>query len=80
MKNDEQSGSGGRTNWPVILAGVVGGGAGVALGLLVVTLANIRGFWPGMIAVCVGGSAGTILGRLAGSILFPRPPGNGHHA
>jgi len=77
MGNGKRSGSGGRTNWPVNLAGCVGAGAGVALSFLVGALADLRGFWPGMIAVCVGGGVGVVLGRLAGSLVFRRPPGNG---
>ena len=77
MGNGKRSCSGGRTNWPVNLAGCVGADAGVALGFLVRALADLREVWPGMIvhAVCVG--AGVVLGRLAGSLVFRRPPGNG---
>ena len=77
MDNGEQSGSGSRSNWPVKLAGVVGAGAGAALGLLVVALADLRGFWPRLIAVCVGISVGVVLAQLTRSLLFRRPPGNG---
>ena len=77
MGSGEQSGSGGRGNWPVKFAGAVGAGAGAALGLLVVALADLRGFWPALIAVCVGISVGVVLAQLARSLLFRQPPGNG---
>jgi hypothetical protein len=80
--NGERSGSEGRSDWPVRLAGMVGGGAGMALAMLVGALADLprggwRGFWLGMIMVGVGVSVGVVLGRLAGSLVFRRPPGSG---
>jgi hypothetical protein len=75
MGNGEQSGSGGRADWRVRLATAVGAGAGAALGLLVKSLGvDLGGFWPGMIAFGVVVGVGTVLGRLAGSLLFRRPP------
>jgi hypothetical protein len=80
MGNSELSGHGGRRNWPVILAGCVGAGTGVALGLFVAYLADLHGFWSGLIAVCVLTCVGGALGRLAGSRLFLQPPIIGPHA
>ena len=54
---------------------MLGGGAGVAIAMLVMHLADIRGFWLGLIAVCVGVVVGGALGRIVGSILFHRRGG-----
>ena len=72
--NGDQSGPGGRRNWRVDIAGMVGGGAGAALALLLKT--DLGGFWPGMIAFVAVVVVGILLGRLAGSLLFRAPPGN----
>jgi hypothetical protein len=76
MGNGEQSGSGRRNDWPVRIAGGLGGAAGVALALLLGPLAGIDGFWPGAIAVCVAAGVGIVLGQVAGRLLF-RPPSDG---
>ena len=77
MQNDEQKGSGGRKNWPVAIGGGVGAGAGVALGFLVVSLADLRGlFWPGITAAVVGAGVGAILGQLAVRFVFQSSPHN----
>jgi hypothetical protein len=54
MGNGERSGSGGRRNWPVDVAGGVGGAAGGALAMLVGKLADLGGFWPGLIVFLLG--------------------------
>src|SRR5436309_9459607 len=69
MGNGERSSSGSRSDWPVRVAGMVGGGAGVALALLLGPVVGIDGFWPGMIAVAVAVGVGMVLGRLAGGLL-----------
>jgi ABC-type branched-subunit amino acid transport system permease subunit len=51
---------------------MLGGGAGVAIAMLVMSLANIHSFLLGMIAVCVGVVVGGVLGRFVGSIVFHR--------
>jgi hypothetical protein len=73
MVKGEQSGSSGRADWQVRLAGAVGGGVGAALGLLVVNLADMHGF--GLIVFLAAFLGGLFLGRFAGSRLFQRPPG-----
>jgi hypothetical protein len=75
MGNGEQSGSGDRIGWPIRLAAAVGGGIGAALGLLVksLNLADL-GFPLGMLVFVGMVGVGTILGRLAGSLLFRKPP------
>jgi hypothetical protein len=80
MGNGERSGSGGRRNWLVDVAGAVGGCAGVALGMLVLTLADLHEFWPWTIACSAGAGVGAVLGRLAGSRVFRRPPDIGPRA
>ena len=76
MANGERSSSGGGSDWPVRLATGVGTVAGAALGLFVIKpLVDIPGFWPGLIAFVAVSGVGGVLGRLAGSLLFQRPPG-----
>jgi hypothetical protein len=75
MGNGERSGSGGRTDWPVRLATGAGAGAGAAVALL--WRPDLGGFWPGVIAFVAVMTVGGLLGRLAGSLLFRRPPGSG---
>jgi hypothetical protein len=76
MGNGERSDSGGRSDWPVRLAGAAGGAAGMAVSMLVGNLVDLRGFWPGLIAVVIGVGAGVTLGRLVGALLF-RPSSGG---
>jgi len=78
MGSGEPSGPGGRRDWPVRIAGAVGGAAGVAAALLLGPLAGIDGFLPGALGVLVGAGAGDALGRLVGEVLFRRPPGDLH--
>ena len=73
--NGDQSGSGSRRNWRIDVAGGVGGMAAATVGLLLKT--DLGGFWPGMIAFVAVVAVGILLGRLAGSLLFRAPPGNG---
>jgi hypothetical protein len=73
MENGDQSGSSGRSDGPVRLATAIGGGGGAALGLLV--RQDLGGFWPGVIVFGAVIAVGALLGRLAGSLLFRRPPG-----
>jgi hypothetical protein len=73
MVNSEQSGSGGRTDWPVRLATGVGTGIGATVALLV--RPDLGSFWLGMIAFGAATGVGALLGLLAGSLLFRRPPG-----
>jgi hypothetical protein len=80
MGDEEQPGSGGRDGWPVRLAAAVGAGTGAALGLLAIPFVNLGGFWPGAVAFGALVGVGAVLGRLAGSLLFRGPPGNGSGA
>jgi hypothetical protein len=64
----------GQSNAPVRITTAIGGGAGMAIAMLVGRWADVQGFWPGTIGVCVGIVAGILLGRLGGSLLFNRPP------
>jgi hypothetical protein len=74
MGNSEQSSSGGRAEWAVRLAGVVGGIIVGGLCLLVSFLADLR--FPGwQLVLVVATWIGVALGRVAGSRLFRRPPG-----
>ena len=76
MEDAKQSGSGGRSDWPVRIATAVGAGAGAAFGLFVIRpLVDLPGFWLGLIAFIAVTGVGAVLGRLAGSLLFRRPPG-----
>jgi hypothetical protein len=76
MANGEQSGSCGRADWRVRLAGAVGAGVGGALCLLIGSLADLRWpWWWGMIAFGAAIAVGILLGQLVGSLLFRRPPG-----
>jgi hypothetical protein len=74
MTNSEQPGSGGREDWRVRIASAVGGGAGAAFGLWGPFPKDLPLLWGtvAFVAVVVGG---IVLGRLAGSLLFRRPPG-----
>jgi hypothetical protein len=75
MGNGEQSGSGGRSDWPIRLATSVGCAIGAALGLLLKSQGlDLGGFWQGAIAFGVLIGVGGVLGRLVGSLLFRRPP------
>jgi hypothetical protein len=79
MGNDERSGSGGLSDWPVRLATGAGTVGGAALGLFVIKpLVDIPGFWPGLIAFVAVAGVGGVLGRLVGGLLFrpstPTPP------
>ena len=70
----EQSGSGGRSDWPDRLAPMLGAGAGAAVALLWRT--DLGGVWPGLIAFGVVTGVGAVLGRLVGGLLF-RPSSGG---
>jgi hypothetical protein len=70
----EQSRSGNRAGWPVLLAGMVGGACGGSLALLIAALGDLGKFLSGLIAFCALVGIGTYLGQLAGSHLFRRPP------
>jgi hypothetical protein len=75
MANSEQPGSGGRDDWPIRLAGAVGGALGGTLALLAGPLADLHLPLPwGAIAFVAAVGVGIVLGRLAGSLLFRRPP------
>ena len=74
MGNGERSGSGGRSNWPVRIAGMVGGAAGAAGALL--WRPDLGGFWPGLVAFGVVTGVGAVLGRFVGGLLF-RPSSGG---
>jgi hypothetical protein len=84
MGNGKQSGSGGRSDWRFRLTVAVGGGAGMAVGLLVGAFVDLGGFWPGLIAVAVLIVVGILLGRFMGGFLFPPssadPPDHPPHA
>ena len=74
MGSGERSGSGGGNNWPVIIGGMVGGGAGAAIALL--WRPDLGGFWPGLIAFGIFIVVGIVLGQLAGRLLS-RPSSGG---
>jgi hypothetical protein len=74
VENSEQSRSGSRADGLVRLAGMVGGSAGGALSLLVLSLADLHRFPLGLIVFLAGIVLGIVLGQLAGSHLFRRPP------
>ncbi|HZY87291.1 MAG TPA: hypothetical protein VFE78_20820 [Gemmataceae bacterium] len=76
MGNGEQSGSGGGSDWRVRLATGVGTVAGATVALFVIKpLVDIPGLWLGMLAFVAVLGSGALLGRLAGYLLFQRPPG-----
>ncbi len=68
MGNSERSGSPGRSNWPVRIAGGVGGAAGAAGALL--WQPDLGGFWPGLAAFTIVIGVGIVLEQLAGRLLF----------
>lgn len=74
MGNGERSGSRGRSNWPVRIAGGVGGAVGAAGALL--WHPDLGGFWQGLAAFVIVVGAGIVLGLLAGRLLF-RPSSGG---
>jgi hypothetical protein len=74
MGSGEQSGPGGRSNWPVRIAGGVGGAAGAALALL--WRPDLGGFWPGLMGYLIMTGVGAVLGQLVGERLF-RPSSGG---
>jgi hypothetical protein len=74
MGNGQQSGSSGRIDWPFRLAGAVGAAVGGGLALLVMSLADLHLFPLGLIVFLAAIAVGIVLGRLAGSLLFRRPP------
>ena len=74
MGDGEKSGSGRRNDWPIRLAGGLGGAAGAALALL--WRPNLGGVWQGSIGFCIMTGVGLALGQLAGRLLFRRPPGD----
>lgn len=78
MGNGERSGSGGRDDWRVRLAGGVGGIVTAALALLArPALGGDLGLWPGTLAFVAVTAAGILLGRFVGSLVFRRPSGDG---
>jgi hypothetical protein len=67
MGNGERSGPGGRSNWPVILATMVGTGIGAAISLFVIQPhVDIPGYWPGVVAFLAVTTVGAVIGRLVG--------------
>ncbi len=74
MGNGERSGSTGRSDWPVRIAGMVGGAVAAAVALL--WRPDLGGLWPGLIAFAVAIAVGIVLGRLVGGLLF-RPSSGG---
>jgi hypothetical protein len=84
MGNRERSGSGDRSDWRFRLAEMAGGGAGMAVALLVGAFVDLGGFWPGLIAVALAIVVGILLGRFVGGLLFPPssggPPDHSLHA
>jgi hypothetical protein len=77
MANGELSGSGGWGDWRFRLVVAAGGGAGMAVAMLVGSLADLHGFLPGLTSLGVGYAVGVFLGHFAGSHMFPRPPRHG---
>jgi hypothetical protein len=73
MEDSEQPGSGGRSDWPVRLAGAVGATLGATIGLLLSSVVDLGLLWGGVAFVALVG-LGIFLGQLAGSLLFWRPP------
>jgi len=76
MGNGEQSGSSGRDDWRVRIAGAVGAAVTGGLALLVMSLADMRLFPLGMILFLAAIAVGLWLGQRAGSRLFRAPPGS----
>jgi hypothetical protein len=74
MGNGEQPGSGGRSDWPVRLAGAVGAALGATVGLLLSPVVHLGWLW-GAVAFGALVGLGILLGQVAGSLLFRRPPG-----
>jgi hypothetical protein len=66
--------AGGRSNWPVRLAGAVGGAAGAAIALL--WRPDLGWFWPGLMGFGIMTGAGIVFGQLVGERLF-RPSSGG---
>jgi hypothetical protein len=73
MGNGERPGSGGGSDWRVRLATGAGTSAGAAVALLL--RRDLGGLWVGLLAFCLVTGVGGVLGRLAGYLLFQRPPG-----
>jgi hypothetical protein len=76
MGNGEQSGSGGRSDWPVRLSGAAGGMVGGAVSLFVVQplIAFPPGVGPFAFVALIG--VGVVLGQDVGGRLF-RPSSGG---
>jgi hypothetical protein len=73
MGNGERSGSGGRNDWRVRLATMLGFGADASAALL--WRPSLEGLWAGPLGFGLVTGVGGVLGRLAGYLLFQRPPG-----
>ena len=76
MGNGERSGSRGQSDWPVILAGMVGTGVSGADALFVLKPLVELPFWEGLIAFCVMIAVRAYVGRLVGGLLS-RPSSGG---
>ena len=69
MGNGERSSPGGRSDWPVKLAGMAGAGVGGAIALLW-RPDFFSGLWLGLIGFCLFIVVGGVLGRFVGGLLF----------
>jgi hypothetical protein len=76
MSNAEESSSSARNDWPVRIAGGVGGAITGGLALLVMSLTDLHLFPLGMIVFLAAIAVGILLGQRVGSRLFRRPPGS----
>jgi hypothetical protein len=65
MGNENQSGSAPAYNVRAMIAAAIGGGGGVALGLLVSHFAGFQDFLPKLLAVSAGIVVGILLARFA---------------
>jgi hypothetical protein len=74
MSGGRPSGSDGYSHWPVVIAGCVGAGSGLALAMLLGRLVDLHSLWLGMIMAGVGAGGGAALGQFAGRAMFRRPP------
>lgn len=76
MESGERSGPGGRDDWRVRIAVMVGVAVCMAGAMILGPVVGINGFWPGTLAIVVAIIVGCVLGRVVGGLLF-RPSSAG---